>query len=79
MNGFRTTGIYPLNRERVMSKISKPESSTHLVSTMVLEHLSQLREVSAINPGAARQAKIIQVSPGKSVSMHDITAGLSGI
>lgn len=53
VNGFRTTGIYPLNRQKVICEISKPESSTHLVSPMLIDHLSQLRQASAKKLGVA--------------------------
>lgn len=79
VSGFRATGIHPLNRQKVINKISKPEAATNLVSPMLIEHLAQLREASAKKPGAARRGKVVQVSPGKSISMDNITAGTSGL
>lgn len=83
INGFKTTGIYPLNRDKVLSKLTKgnvPPSSQQLVSPMLIEHLSKLREAAATKPGAVRRGRAIQVEPGKSVSVQELepVAGPSG-
>uniref|UniRef100_A0A0L8G2A8 Uncharacterized protein n=1 Tax=Octopus bimaculoides TaxID=37653 RepID=A0A0L8G2A8_OCTBM len=66
VNGFRTC-FYSINRHKVLSKISKPESSSHLVSQIVFEHLTPLRRASTKN---LRRL-------GKSISMDDVTPGPS--
>ncbi|KAK4320945.1 hypothetical protein Pmani_008200 [Petrolisthes manimaculis] len=81
VNGFKTTGIHPLNWQKVIDKLTRTDvspSSRNLISTMVLEQLSELREASAKKPGAIQRGKAVQVSPGKSVSWNDIAAVPSG-
>lgn len=80
VNGFRTTGIYPVNRKVVITKITKadvPQSSQHLVSPLLIEHLKKLREQAASKPGAVRRGRAIQVEPGKSVSLDNVASGTS--
>ena len=81
ISGFRTTGIYPLNRQKVVSKLTKdniPQSAHHLVSPMLMEKLAEMRAASCKKPGPARRGRAIKVSPGKSVSFRDIDVGSSG-
>lgn len=80
INGFKTTGIHPLNRQKVIDKLTRKDlsPSQHLVNSMVLQRLTELREASAKKPGSIQRGKAVLVSPGKSVSMDDIAAGPSG-
>ncbi len=81
ISGFRTTGLYPLDRQKVINKLTKADvspSAHHLVSPLLMEKLVEMREASNIKPGPSRRGRAIQVSPGKSVSFGDIGAGPSG-
>ena len=64
--GFRGTGIYPLNSDRVISKLKKDDvkPAYDLVSQMVLEHIRELRE-SAKKPSATTRGKRVSVEPGE--------------
>nr|XP_047138171.1 uncharacterized protein LOC124814460 isoform X1 [Hydra vulgaris] len=75
VNGFKTSGIYPLNRKKIIDKILRADISTsfqNLVSPLVLERLKELREACAKKPGAVLRGKKVKVSPGKSVSLDDV-------
>ncbi|XP_065664792.1 uncharacterized protein LOC136086420 [Hydra vulgaris] len=75
VNGFKTSGIYPLNRKKIIDKILKADVSTssqNLVSPLVLERLKELREASAKKPGAVLRGEKVKVLPGKSVSLDDV-------
>lgn len=80
INGFKTTGIHPLNRQKVIDKLTRKDlsPSQHLVNPMVLERLTELREAAAKKPGSIQRGKSVLVSPGKSVSRDGIAAGPSG-
>ncbi|XP_065639662.1 uncharacterized protein LOC136072385 [Hydra vulgaris] len=72
---FKTSGIYPLNRKKIIKKILRADISTssqNLVSPLVLKRLKELREASAKKPGTVLRGKKVKVSPGKSVSLDDL-------
>ncbi|XP_065648941.1 uncharacterized protein LOC136078065 [Hydra vulgaris] len=80
VTGFKTSGIYPLNRKKIIDKnlrtdISK--SSQNLVSPLFFERLAELRQASAKKPGAVVRGEKVKVSPGKSVSLEDVATGSS--
>lgn len=74
--GFRATGIYPMDKERILRKITHEEvtSAHNLVSPLVLQHLRELRESASTNPNATRRGKRVQVEPGKSISLGELVA-----
>src|SRR5215469_14888694 len=57
VNGFKTTGIYPLNRQKIIDKQGKMSPSQHLVSPLVLERLQDLQESAAKKPRAIKRRK----------------------
>ena len=80
VNGFKISGIYPLNRKKVIDKILRTDiskSSQNLVSQLVLERLAELREASAKKPGAVMRGKKVKVPPGKCVSLEDVATDSS--
>ncbi|KAK4329449.1 hypothetical protein Pmani_000206 [Petrolisthes manimaculis] len=78
--GFRATGIYPIDKDHIMRKITNEnvESAHDLVSPLVLEHLRQIREFAANKTNATRRGKRVQVEPGKSISLWELGASTSG-
>ena len=83
VSGFKTTGLFPVNRTRVICKLTKNDMSpSHsLVSPMLMAKLRELREASDKRTGLSRRGRAINISPGKSVSQVGITntAGPSGV
>jgi hypothetical protein len=73
-NAFETTGIYPINKQRVLDKLERPfrEPATDLVSPMVIKHLQELRESAATKPDAVPRGRRMLVSPGKSLCPADL-------
>lgn len=69
VNAFAATGIYPLNKDRVLAKITHVNSShTDIVSPLVIRHLEHLQEQCNTKPNTSVRAKRLLVSPGKSVT-----------
>ena len=69
--GFRKAGIYPLNRNEVLSRLPSTEASaTDEVSDSFIKHLEELRGNDVTEKRKKR--KKIDVVPGKSVSTEDI-------
>ncbi|KAK4327537.1 hypothetical protein Pmani_002018 [Petrolisthes manimaculis] len=77
--GFRATGIYPIDKDHIMRKITNEnvKSAHDLVSPLVLEHLRQIKESAANNPNATRCGKCVQVELGKSISLQELGANTS--
>lgn len=78
-NGFRTTGIFPLNRQEILRKLPVAilPSDAHLVSPIIIDHLNRMRESAATNPSAVRRGKAVKVQAGKSVSLEEVNAAAS--
>lgn len=80
VNAFAATGIYPLNKDRVLAKITHVNSPhTDMVSPLVIRHLEHLREQCNTKPNAPVRAKRLLVSPGKSVTSQDVQPSTSGV
>lgn len=75
VKSFAATGIHPLNKDRIMAKVSHAHApQTDMVSPLVIEHLENLRTEANKKPDARVRAKRLLVSPGKSVSPQDVQA-----
>ena len=70
--GFRECGIFPLNKEKVMSKIPQAEGETSQVETRVSESVIELLQTMRYESSTTTQRrKRISVEPGKSISPED--------
>ena len=79
ISGFRKTGIFPVSREQVLSRlpsrtrIEDEDLSPEVVSDVFVEHLERLRYPEG-EPAVKRRRRV-QVQPGKSISLEDFQAG----
>ncbi|XP_055838495.1 uncharacterized protein LOC129906661 [Episyrphus balteatus] len=82
ISGFRATGIYPCDRQQVLSKLDKTESRTNNttsnmmnLSDSVLDYMKRLRtpDTSTRKP----RKKKVNTEPGASVTMADFTLSSS--
>ena len=64
-SGFRTTGIYPLDRDQVLRKLkhSDKTDASHLVSPILIDRLRELRESNTKKSNRGRRGKAILVIP----------------
>lgn len=71
INGFAATGIYPVNKDKVLSKIPNPEESVDELQQRVSDSLSEyLQSQRAITTNTRRVKRTkIAVLPGKSVTV----------
>lgn len=71
LSGFRATGIYPLNPRKVYEKI--PEFADHIAYSVDEVLLDYLKENKKPNPMKRKTNKKMNVPPGKSVTLSDLS------
>lgn len=73
-NGFRATGIYPLNKNEVLKRMPNKRFENKVfgkIDDTLLNYLKETRSPSVSNSRQTRK-KMIRVVPGKSVSLEDL-------
>ena len=86
VSGFRATGLYPYNPNKILNKLPSADNETEeengqrtaaAVSDAVISILSTMRGGKNGEPPAKKRRTRINVTPGKSVSLEDLSASPS--
>ena len=86
VSGFRATGLYPYNPNNILNKLPSADNETEeengqrtaaALSDAVISILSTMRGGKNGEPLAKKRRTRINVTPGKSVSLEDLSASPS--
>lgn len=77
-SGFEATGLLPLNRQKVLSKLPKTNSQKLQEETGIVESLREVFERSRFKaPTSVGRKKKLSVEAGKSISQEDLQVSLT--